>query len=70
MIDLLFQNVISNTNKIDSISKYINKTNMRNTILTGLIIINVYAIVKTVQKHDKRISEIESKMMDNNSKGE
>lgn len=76
MIDLMLKGIIVNSNRIDSITKHINKTNIKNAFIAGLFLIDIYVITKTVQKHEERIKNIEeqlkleSRIKDVKSKGE
>lgn len=70
MIDLIFQGIMINSEKIDSVMKRMNKNNTKNAIMIGLIAIDIYLITKAVKEHDKRINNIETKLKEIESKGE
>lgn len=70
MIDLIFQGIMINSEKIDSVMKRMNKNNTKNAIMIGLMAIDIYLITKAVKEHDKRINNIETKLKEIESKGE
>ena len=70
MIDLIFQGIMINSEKIDSIMKRMNKNNTKNAIMMGLLAIDIYLITKAIKEHDKRINNIETKLKEIESKGE
>lgn len=70
MIDLIFQGIMINSEKIDSVMKRINKNNTKNAIMMGLLAIDIYLITKAIKEHDKRINNIETKLKEIESKGE
>lgn len=70
MIDLIFQGIMINSEKIDSVMKRMNKNNTKNAIIMGLLAIDIYLITKTIKEHDKRINNIETKLKEIESKGE
>lgn len=70
MIDLIFQGIMINSEKIDSIMKRMNKNNTKNAIMMGLLAIDIYLITKAIKEHDRRINNIETKLKEIESKGE
>lgn len=70
MIDLIFQGIMINSEKIDSIMKRMNKNNTKNAIMMGLLAIDIYLITKAIKEYDKRINNIETKLKEIESKGE
>lgn len=70
MIDLIFQGIMINSEKIDSVMKRMNKNNTKNAIMMGLLAIDIYLITKAIKEHDKRINNIETKLKEIESKGE
>lgn len=73
MGDLILSMIVNNSNRIDQISKYINKNNIKNTVIIGLIIANMYIISKNIKKQNERINNIEKHLMiypTSKSKGE
>ena len=70
MIDLIFQSIMINSEKIDSVMKRMNKNNTKNAIMMGLLAIDIYLITKAIKEHDKRINNIETKLKEIESKGE
>lgn len=70
MIDVLFQGILANGEKINSIVKHINKIDTRNAIIAGLVIIDIYFMTKAIKGHEKRITDIETKLKEIESKGE
>lgn len=70
MIDLIFQGIMINSEKIDSVMKRMNKNNTKNAIMMGLLAIDIYLITKAIKEYDKRINNIETKLKEIESKGE
>lgn len=70
MIDLIFQGIMINSEKIDSVMKRMNKNNTKNAIMMSLLAIDIYLITKAIKEHDKRINNIETKLKEIESKGE
>lgn len=70
MIDLIFQSIMINSEKIDSVMKRMNKNNTKNAIMMGLLAIDIYLITKAIKEYDKRINNIETKLKEIESKGE
>lgn len=70
MIDLIFQGIMINSEKIDSVMKRMNKNNTKNAIMMGLLAIDIYLITKAIKEHDRRINNIETKLKEIESKGE
>lgn len=69
MIDILIHGIVGNTNKIESIAKYVKNMNKRNTIQVILILATIYTVTKVVSNHEERINCVEKKLEDIN-KGE
>ena len=55
MIDLIFQGIMINSEKIDSVMKRMNKNNTKNAIMIGLIAIDIYLITKAVKSMIKEL---------------
>lgn len=70
MIDLIFQGIMINSEKIDSVMKRMNKNNTKNAIMMGLLAIDIYLITKAIKEYDKKINNIETKLKEIESKGE
>lgn len=70
MINLLCQGVLANSDRINSIVRHVNKIDTRNTIIAGLVIIDIYFMTKAIKGHEKRITDIETKLKEIESKGE
>ena len=59
MGDLILGMIVNNSNRIDEITKYINKNNIKNTVIISLIVANIYIITKNMKKQNERINNIE-----------
>lgn len=73
MGDLILGMIVNNSNRIDEITKYINKNNIKNTVIISLIVANIYIITKNMKKQNERINNIEKHLMiypTSKSKGE
>ena len=62
MIDLIVKNVFQNSTRIDNVVKVINKTNKRNLAGVLMLSISIWSIAKMVEKHDKKINELEAEL--------
>ena len=70
MINLMVKNIFENSNKIDSVIKYVNKANKKYCLNFLLIGISLYAMTKTIKNHEEKISNLEFELEEMKSKGE
>ena len=66
MINLMIKTIFDNSNKIEAIVKYINKTEVKRCIETILIGASITAMAKRIKEQGTRITNLEEMM----SKGE
>ena len=62
MIDLMIKNIFENDKRIDSVIKYVNKTNKKNCLQILLVTATVCVITATVKAHEERIDELEAEL--------
>lgn len=70
MIELMVKNIFENSNKIDTIAKYINKLNKKYCLMFVLIAADSYVTTKIIRKHEEKIIELETELKEMKSKGE
>ena len=56
MIELIIKNLVENSNKIDSIVKYINTTNKRNSLIILLSTATICTVVGAIKIQEEKIS--------------
>lgn len=69
MNELLAKNVADNSNKIDAIAKYVNKSNTKNCFQMLLVALTLYAATKAIEKHEKEIDNLKKEIEEMKSKG-
>lgn len=62
MINLIIKNIFENSNKIDSIAKYINNTNKKTCLQFLLVAISMCAITSVVKAHEEKINDLEEEL--------
>ena len=62
MIQLMIKNICENTNKIDSLSKQIKKTNTKIGLQLLLMGVGIYVIAKFVKDHETEIKELRAEL--------
>ena len=61
MINLIFKNIVDNSNRIDNIVKHVSHMDKKYMLLFGLVILDNYAISKKISKLENEIKEMKSK---------
>lgn len=69
MINLIVKNISDNSNKIDAIVNYINKTNKGNCFKFITIAAIFYTVAKRIEKQDEEINDLKIKIEELKSKG-
>lgn len=68
MIDLVVKSVFQNSTRIDNIVKVINKTNKRNLAGVLMLSVSIWSIAKMVDRHERKINELETELEEIKSK--
>lgn len=69
MNELLAKNVADNSRKIDTIAKYINKSNTKNCFQMLLVALTLYCVTKAIEKHEEEIDNLKKEIEEMKSKG-
>lgn len=70
MINLMVKNIVNNSNRIDAIVKYINKSNKKHCFEFLLVTATIVTITKVVGKHEQEINDLKNEIEEMKSKGE
>lgn len=62
MINLMVKAIFDNSNKIDSIAKYINKSNKRTCLQVLLLTTTICIITSAVKSQEERINNLETEL--------
>ena len=62
MINLMVKSIAENSNKIDSIAKYVSKMNKCDCVIFLLLTADIYFVSKVVKSNKERIEALEAEL--------
>lgn len=63
MINLMIKSIFENSNKIDAVIKYINKTEIKRYLGTVFVTLSICSLTKKVKEQEAKINSLEEMML-------